>query len=313
MLEVLTNGWGEDATNGCIGNADRGYGKTAFMDLLSEFCFGSVFVMQENLLRVHPFVGKSFLNPSRADVEDEENEREGSLGEGEQVSDVSLAVNADRKRAFIVDDNPQFGPEVFMASKSVGASSSSKVGQKRVTSIAVKESGREKFGEVLRFMYAVPTSIEEHLNNWVAVPKDNCTSDNVLFTRRSEKAHVEALQLLAERTLTASCTVLTVGQRCADWLALRKFRITGTNAGVILMSNPNVRSVLGLESQMRPEKTIREWLQFLCYGWFSSKLSTEAMMRESSNENAVLSPLRALPFVCEVFETGLFSKRIQNS
>ncbi|PXF45600.1 hypothetical protein BWQ96_04605 [Gracilariopsis chorda] len=71
MLVTLMDGRREEAVNGCIVTADRGYGKGAFMEILAEFGMGSVFVMPNHLLRVHPFVGLSFLNPSREDIVEE--------------------------------------------------------------------------------------------------------------------------------------------------------------------------------------------------------------------------------------------------
>lgn len=64
-------GRGEEAVNGCIVTADRGYRKESFLNMFSKFGFASVFIMPDHLLRVHPFVGKSYLNPILADLEEE--------------------------------------------------------------------------------------------------------------------------------------------------------------------------------------------------------------------------------------------------
>ena len=59
LLSFVMDGRGEEAINGCIGTPDRGYRKESFMNLLSKFGVGSVFGMQDHLLRVHPFVAAS--------------------------------------------------------------------------------------------------------------------------------------------------------------------------------------------------------------------------------------------------------------
>eukprot|EP00737_Agarophyton_chilense_P003831 gb/GEZJ01004605.1/.p3 GENE.gb/GEZJ01004605.1/~~gb/GEZJ01004605.1/.p3 ORF type:complete len:110 (-),score=9.38 gb/GEZJ01004605.1/:679-1008(-) len=85
MLDVLTDGRGEDVSNSCIVTAHRGYGKSSFMELLSEFRFGSVCLMLDHLLRVHPFVAASYLSPGIGDIMDvdgqdrEENEMVATL------------------------------------------------------------------------------------------------------------------------------------------------------------------------------------------------------------------------------------------
>jgi len=72
MLMTLTESCGEDASNECIVTADRGYGKASYMEFLTEFGFSSVFFMPDHLLRVHPFVGLSYLDPIRKDLEEEQ-------------------------------------------------------------------------------------------------------------------------------------------------------------------------------------------------------------------------------------------------
>ncbi|PXF42619.1 hypothetical protein BWQ96_07669 [Gracilariopsis chorda] len=47
------------------------------MKLLSDFGLSSVLVKSDNLLRMHPFVGASFMDPARGDEQDAANEGEG--------------------------------------------------------------------------------------------------------------------------------------------------------------------------------------------------------------------------------------------
>lgn len=137
------------------------------MHLLAGFGFGSVFVIIDHLLRVHPFVASSYLNPSEGDFEYDALLLEGvdgaSLAAGEnataQIAEqpetadrVAEIVKLDRRRAFVVYNDPQLGSHVIIATKSYGASSSERVGKNKVTAIAVREQGNEKFKKVLRFI-----------------------------------------------------------------------------------------------------------------------------------------------------------------
>lgn len=74
------------------------------------------------------------------------------------------------------------------------------------------------------------------------------------------------------------------------------------------MSSGAVRSSLGLLSEQEGEgKTEQQWFDLFYKGWFSSKVSTEPMMRGTANENAVLSALRAMQFVKGLFEVGMLA------
>lgn len=116
-----------------------------------------------------------------------------------------------------------------------------------------------------------------------------------------------SMERLVEETLRQKCSVLTVGQRCADWFIMRQFRITGTNAGVILLNNEHVRRAAGIQGALPAERTQKAWLDILIASWFSSERSTEAMMRGSVNEEAVLAaPLRS-DFIVAIFSCGMFA------
>lgn len=70
LLSLLLYGRCDEAHNSCIVTVNRGYGKELFMQLLSYFGVASVFVMSDQLLRVHTFVCLTFFNPNRADDQD---------------------------------------------------------------------------------------------------------------------------------------------------------------------------------------------------------------------------------------------------
>ena len=146
LVSTLTEGRGEQALGGFTIKADRGYGKESILKCLMESGIGSMLIMPEHIVRAHPFVGKSFLDPLRYDVEEDdegmtdavialgsgnssnahtngnnengirENEAQEVSGdqEGQGSSSVLPPTRNDRRRAFIVDDSPGLGPACFL-------------------------------------------------------------------------------------------------------------------------------------------------------------------------------------------------------
>jgi hypothetical protein len=179
-----------------------------------------------------------------------------------------------------------------------------------------------KFSKVLRFMYRVPPSVLGSVETWIAVPASG-KSSSTLFTRRHDSgriitpnADVNDCNDIVERRILNNCVVLSTGQRCADWFVLRQFRVTGTNASKILMSEEGVRAEVGyplnLDSPQRTTNSIRsssEVLQDLGKSWFSSARSTEVMMRGTENEVSVMNALRRKEFVRGLFEVGMIGKK----
>ena len=121
--------------------------------------------------------------------------------------------------------------------------------------------------------------------------------DGVVYGEVGEGKDVRDLRMEAEITIRASCEVLTCRQRCVGWFVLRQFRVTGTKAGLVMMSSLSVRLALGIEyMEDEGEGTTEQWFGLFCSRCFSSKTSTKSMKRGSKNENAVVCALRCLPF-----------------
>jgi len=342
LLTGLFDGRGEESLSSCIVTADRGYGKEAFMKLLSEFGVGSVFVMSDQLLRAHPFLAASYLNPSRADEEENEpgnDMMEESAGGGDAATPATVAnaqrtevagdqdatsvpqnastadvaseqvYDLDRRREFVIDDKPSLGPESFFATKFAGATGR-RVGQSRMAAVAVRERGNQTFCKVLRFMYTVPRSIQDALNTWIAVVKPSIDLTSALFYKsRRVSEEYQALKKVVEAAMETKCDTLSIGQRCADWFVLRQFRITGTNAGTVLLANAGVRRTLGLGETTGVERSLQQWFDLFFAGWFSSKVSTEAMMRGSANEEPVMCAIRSKLYVRDVFDVGMVASK----
>lgn len=90
---------------------------------------------------------------------------------------------------------------------------------------------------------------------------------------------------------------------------LRQFCVTETNAGFLLMYLAIVMELLGLTLGHENIKKEHEWFVLLRKSWFSSKVSTEAMMWGSTNEPAVLSALKSQEVIKVVFEVGILSMK----
>lgn len=71
FAEKLVEGSG--SFDGCMITADRSSGEGSTMSTIMKFGMSSIFVMPENSLLCHLFLGNSFLNPFWSGIEDAEN------------------------------------------------------------------------------------------------------------------------------------------------------------------------------------------------------------------------------------------------
>lgn len=216
----------------------------------------------------------------------------------------------DRPIGFVIPDDAGLGPEVFDATKTI-QSTERRAGVKNVTAIAAREHGTAKYCKVLRFIFTIPDSLRESLDTWIAVSKGNKAQPlNALFGMASkERADLQHVKEKVKERLNSNCTCLTSSQKCAGWFVLRQFRVTGTNAGMLLMNDRLVLEGLGMSpSQRAGGRTCRELFEELCTPWFSSKTSTEAMMRGSVTEVPVMEALRKIASVAWLFEVGIFER-----
>lgn len=128
----------------------------------------------------------------------------------------------DRPKKFVIDDTGNSGPAVFFTKKNVKVNGTRALSRSKVTAIAVRERGSEKFNKILRFLLSVPRSMGEAIDSWVAVPH-SFSSAHLLFSKRNNDGKIalpaaesEELKDRVERALWETCTILSVGQRCAD-------------------------------------------------------------------------------------------------
>jgi hypothetical protein len=171
--------------------ADRGFGKQSLVELFQRKGIGSLFIMREDLLKCHPFIGASHLRITRA--EDIESATEALNGERsdeedshcETFGEVAVGAAADGEAAggedepilktpFLIEDDAGMGQEAFFARLRSRS-------QNAVQAVAIREHGDEKFCKILRFLYAMPPSIGHWLNCWVYVPKQGCFTGLLFF------------------------------------------------------------------------------------------------------------------------------------
>ena len=185
LIDAVLEGRGESSFHGFTLTADRGYGKYSLVQEL--FCKGisAIFVLPEHLIRCHPFVGRSFLSVARLDDEESESEASENLNTEEGNCRSNFVTNwdsvqsrcgrmdFDRPKNFIVEDGPEAGQAAFFATKTLRGQGS---GRSKITAVAIRERGTEKFSKVIRFLYNLPSSFSDSLKNWVAVPQQSAFS-----------------------------------------------------------------------------------------------------------------------------------------
>jgi hypothetical protein len=240
------------------------------------------------------------------------------------TSDASCSY--DRRRDFIIDDQPEVGLAAFVDTKNVklidrhaGSRGANKVD---VTAVAVRDQRTTDFSKIIRFGYSLPPAIEAKLNSWIAVPLRRSRCPDSLFLRFNSDGSIIPPAIAAvgprsriESWVLTKCQVLTLAQRCADWFYLRMFRLTGTIAASILLESSDIRPLLGIytrptdassgDDRGRPTALLAK----LMSSWLSSARSSEAMMRGTANEDAMLSALRNKPFIVGLFECGMLAMK----
>lgn len=171
-------------------------------------------------------------------------------------------MDYDRRREFFVGDDPEMSPEVSFASKSV-SSIERTADTNRITAVAVREHGTEKFAKLLRFMYTVPMALQEKLKKLIAVPKSKvCLNNTQLSGAQHQEKGLQRIRTVSECTVEIFFDVLNFGQRCAELFVFRHFRVIGTNAGLLLMSNDELRVHLGLEEKQNQTNS-NKWFKIL--------------------------------------------------
>jgi hypothetical protein len=330
MLSSVLREFGSQSVHGLVITADRGYGKIRMLQSLMSRGVHSLFIMPEHLVQCHPFVAKSFLHAGRLD--EDEIEREAVNSSSEEGAENSVDSNAELEeefealaqnmrrsnhpRSFVIDDDPVQPPSVFYATKKVRAPrmEGREAQREQIVAVAIRERGTEKFSKVLRFMHNLPEPMSRLTNTWIATPRPE-TCAHLLFgawSKRNSPSQWPTPDENSEKCCVARhvmdrCQVLTIGQRCADWFILRRYRITGTIASQLTMSRDELRVLLGLGPARGNEKTPQQQLRSCADSWFSRSRSTEAMMRGTVNEGACVSALAKLAFVKTIFEVGMIA------
>lgn len=106
----------------------------------------------------------------------------------------------------------------------------------------MRDQGTEKFEKVLRFMFSVPTPVQERLKTLIAVTKKIYSCKTVFHTRPNvEREGVKELKKTVEDFIMCNCTELTIGKFCANWFVLPQFRVTCMKAWLMILSRDTAR------------------------------------------------------------------------
>lgn len=118
-----------------------------------------------------------------------------------------------------------------------------RTGSNRVTAVAVRENGMDKYIKVLGVMHTVLKTFQESLNPWIAVPESNLHHLSTLFSGVEQRmGQMQQMLHVVGDEIEAVFQVFTSGLHCYDWFKLRELREIGTNGGPHLMSDNAVRS-----------------------------------------------------------------------
>lgn len=142
------------------------------------------------------------------------------------------------------------------------------IGQRCLTALAIREHGTSQFSKDLRFMYAVPREVASEFSKLIAVPKPN----TCLVATLSSGSH-DAIMTTLQAIFALPCVPVTMGQRCADWSVMRHFRLSATNAGLILSRRNSFRLAVGLSVDTdRQEFSPAQWFTKFYESCFSRKV-----------------------------------------
>lgn len=305
---------GEVSLNSVILTAYHGYGRPSLMSEVRKLGLSSIFVMPNHMIRCHPYVAKSALNPARNDEQeqhgngstDDGNGAESALDRGEQVDEtINGHMEADRTSSFIIDDDGAMDHCPYTAVGEVER------GSQVLNACTVREPSGDKFCNVLRFMHELPPSVRSQFSAWVATP-DPPPPLTFLFTDDNQdggndfKGGVESM-------LCELCHVLTIRQRTADWFILLQMRLTASpaNGQMRYMSSFQVTAPPAPSNETAP--TWQSRLSALTDSWFSRKRRTEGKMRGTSNETAAMSFLRQKHWVHSVYDVGMLCLRTNST
>jgi hypothetical protein len=158
------------------------------------------------------------------------------------------------------------------------------------------------------------------METWISVPGSG-SGGTTLFTRRDDNGRVitpgeNSMECKenVERNILSYCVFISVGQRCADWFVLSQFRVTGKNAGKTLLGNESVPNEVGYTSMVdlaMGQETQNAFISFeerilaLSSSWFRYAISTESMMRGTSNEALLVNASWRKEFVKGIFEVEI--------
>lgn len=99
----------------------------------------------------------------------------------------------------------------------------------------------------------------------------NCKDIYLLFSRHCSvgpDSENHSRQRI-EEVIKTSCTVLNLGQKCADWFILPQFRVAGTMSRNLLLADEGISLRLGYGPAQSTQRIASECMKELTQSWFS--------------------------------------------
>lgn len=321
VLSALTDGRGETSLVSCILAADRGYGKPEFIDVIRRFRLSTLLIHPTHNLRSHPFVALSQFKPGTNMPSDDEDDLDvlpgtassasagasGADDRGPEEDNALAGMQTDRPARFVIPNLQGEGNTAVTARMSVPGLAQD------YRACAVREAGALSVSKVLLFSYMLPQAMRRRCDGWTWVTRSgDMPPKNILvplaeYERTSNDPVSTALLETLQGVLRGRCHILTVGQRCADWFVLRQFRITATLAEDVFAALDWSDATVALFPTAK-ERTHKEWIGRWTDSWFSTRRSTEAMMRGTRNEDTVIDCFDRASYVFCTRTVGLLAR-----
>lgn len=195
--------------------------------------------------------------------------------------------------AMSCNPNKQLGPEIWMASKSFDKEEGN-----IMKAVAVRKIFDSKASSKILCFFVPDTPLNELLGKWVAYPKTGKPGGGnveTVFDFCSDERHKSDGCRAVEERLKSNCWALTLYQCDAAWFSIHLGYIARTLGTKIHRST----TLTGAEEQWP------QLLKIFIDSWFSCSQSTDAMLKGTCNEGAVVQALQRCKHVKCVFEVGL--------
>lgn len=163
-IERILDYQGQLVRSMLISTADRRYGRDGFVAYLQGNWISSIFVMPENISRVHPFVAASLLRPGREDLiyEFDGGIKAGLIRDSGRTSPELRSGDDDSPAHFVIAGAGGEGHSAFHAVEKTTPRAAS-----CTEAITVRIPNREKFCKLVRFYHDLLPK-NKRIKTWLA-------------------------------------------------------------------------------------------------------------------------------------------------